>query len=354
MEKNFSDTDLTQLAHKIKQWGHEFGFQQVAISDTELRQAEQYLQKWLAGNFHGEMHYMQKHGTKRTRPAELVPGTARIITARMNYMPANTRILQILRNPNQAYISRYALGRDYHKVIRARLHKLAKKINEAVNDFQYRAFVDSAPVMEKAIAAKAGLGWIGKNTLLLNRQAGSWFFLGELYTNIPLPVDQPVANHCGSCTACLDICPTQALIAPYQLDARLCISYLTIESQVAIPEHLRRKIGNRIFGCDDCQLVCPWNKYAKFTDENDFHPRHHLESADLITLFAWSESEFNCYTEGSAIRRAGYEGWLRNIAVALGNAPTSAEIINVLRTRQNHPSELVKEHVEWALAQHFA
>ena len=314
-----------------------------------LAQAEIQLQQWLAKKFHGSMDYMAKHGLKRSRPAELVPGTLRIISVRMDYLPPDSRIAENLTQPEKAYISRYALGRDYHKVIKQRLTQLANKITEDVGPFGYRAFVDSAPVMEKPLAEKAGLGWIGKHTNLLNAKAGSWFFIGELYTDLPLPVDQTATNHCGNCNACIDICPTQAIVAPYQLDARRCISYLTIENRGPIPEEFRPHIGNRIFGCDDCQLICPWNKFAKHTNEKDFQPRHGLATADLVELFLWSEAEFLEKTEGSAIRRAGYEGWLRNIAVALGNAPPQPKIIAALQTRQNHPSELVREHVAWAL-----
>jgi epoxyqueuosine reductase len=295
------------------------------------------------------MSYMTRHGSKRTHPDELVPDTLRLISVRMDYLPADLDMIKALRNPNQAYLSCYALGRDYHKVLKKRLIKLATQINDVVADFKYRAFVDSAPVLEKAIAEKAGLGWIGKNTLILNKTAGSWFFLGEIYANIPLPIDQPTTAHCGSCTACLDVCPTDAFVAPYTLDARRCISYLTIELKSAIPIEFRKKIGNRVFGCDDCQLVCPWNKFAKFSKEDDFTPRKQFQNADLVTLFNWSEAEFDRYTEGSAMRRAGYIGWLRNLAVGLGNAPTSALVVQALQSRLNHASELVREHVQWAL-----
>ena len=344
--------DLYQLAADIKQWGLQLGFAQIGITDINLKDAEQKLVHWLYQKFHGEMKYMEKHGAMRSRPGMLLPGTIRIISARMNYLPANTRIIQTLNNKKKGYISRYALGRDYHKVVKKRLIMLATKINDEVANFNYRAFVDSAPVLEKAIAQKSGLGWIGKNTLLLNKQAGSWFFLGEIYANIPLPLDSPTTSHCGSCTACLSICPTRAIVSPYRLDARRCISYLTIELKSAIPVEFRKLIGNRIFGCDDCQLVCPWNKFAHFTDEDDFKPRVNLGAPDLIQLFSWTEEEFMLYTEGSAIRRVGYIGWLRNIAVALGNAPTSSSIIFALKQRLEHPSSLVREHVIWALDQH--
>jgi epoxyqueuosine reductase len=346
--------DFTQLANHIKHWGLELGFQQVGIADTQLKIYEERLQEWINKGHHGEMSFMTKHGKKRSNPDQLIPNTIRIISVRMNYLPADPKIIETLNDPTKGYISRYAVGRDYHKLMRKRLQKLADKISIEVNHFGYRAFVDSAPVLEKPIAEKAGLGWIGKNTLLLNRQAGSWFFLGELYTDLPLPCDQAVTNHCGSCNACIDICPTKAIIGPYQLDARRCISYLTIELRGSIPEELRPLIGNRIYGCDDCQLVCPWNKFAKPTDEEDFQPRHGLNSQQLIDLFMWTEAQFIENTEGSAIRRIGYLCWLRNIAVALGNAPWSPEIITTLQSRLNHDAELVREHVQWALQQHAA
>ncbi len=343
-----------QLAKQIKCWGRELGFQQIAITNTDLTNYEAHLTSWLQQQYHGEMVYMTKHGNKRSRPNELMPGTKTIIMARMNYLPPQTDTINILQNANKAYISRYALGRDYHKLIRKRLTQLAKHITQQAPDFNYRAFADSAPVMEKPLAAKAGLGWIGKNTLLLNRDAGSWFFLGTLYTDLELPLDQPITEHCGNCQACIKVCPTQAIIAPYKLDARRCISYLTIELRGSIPIELRPLIGNRIFGCDDCQLVCPWNRFAKFTHEQDFHPRHQLDNADLIRLFAWNEDQFLKNTEGSAIRRAGYTGWLRNIAVALGNAPTNQEVIQALQNRAHYPNDIVREHVQWALAQHVS
>lgn len=341
--------NFSQLAANIKLWGKELGFQQVGICDIDLTQAELHLQEWLKKKFHGSMSYMEKHGSKRSRPAELMPETLRIISVRMDYLTASESMIATLNNPKKAYISRYALGRDYHKVVRARLKELAKKINNAIKDFHYRVFVDSAPVLEKPIATKAGLGWQGKHTLTINHKAGSWFFLGEIYTNLPLPIDQPANDHCGSCTACIEVCPTKAIVAPYQLDARKCISYFTIENRGAIPEELRPLMGNRIFGCDDCLIFCPWNKFTKHTTEKDFQPRHNLDNADLIELFLWSEQEFLQNTEGSPIRRAGYEGWLRNIAVALGNAPYDEKIIDTLKLRQNDLSELVREHVDWAL-----
>lgn len=344
-----SQTNLQQLAQTIKQWGQELGFQQIGITDTDLSQYEERLLHWLARGFHGTMNYMKKHGTKRSQPTELIPNTVRIISARMDYLPPDTSITKVLKDRKKAYISRYALGRDYHKLMRKRLEMLAQKINQVIGTFNYRAFCDSAPVLEKAIAEKAGLGWIGKHTNVIHPKAGSWFFLGEIYTNIPLPIDPPQKNHCGTCQACMDICPTQAIIGPYQLDARRCISYLTIELRDAIPIELRPLIGNRIYGCDDCQLVCPWNKFAKPTQEKDFYPRHDLQAPQLIELFSWTEGEFLRKTEGSAIRRIGYECWLRNIAVALGNAPYDVVIVNALQKRLHYPSALVKEHVEWAL-----
>ncbi|MGR8940043.1 MAG: tRNA epoxyqueuosine(34) reductase QueG [Gammaproteobacteria bacterium] len=342
--------EMQRLAARIKHWGQELGFQQVGIADTDLRQAEQHLQTWLDKNFHGEMDYMQRHGLKRSRPELLQPGTLRIISLRMDYLPEPKAAMdKTLTDPAEAYISRYALGRDYHKLIRSRLQKLADKIQADIGPFGYRAFVDSAPVLEKALAEKAGLGWIGKHSNLINRKAGSWFFLGEIYTDLPLPVDQPASAHCGACTACLSICPTQAIVAPYRVDARRCVSYLTIELHGSIPESLRPLLGNRIYGCDDCQLVCPWNRFARLTSENDFTPRHKLNAQQLLDVFAWSEENFLARTEGSAIRRIGHQRWLRNIAVALGNAQRSPEIIEALTARLEHPSELVREHVQWAL-----
>jgi epoxyqueuosine reductase len=343
------DIDFNRLAQAIKRWGKDLGFQQVGICDTELGEAERHLTRWLAKNHHGEMDFMRKHGAKRTRPAELLPGTRRIISARMDYLPEEADPRGILDDPARAFVSRYALGRDYHRLMRTRLQKLAKRIVAEVGDFGYRAFVDSAPVMEKALAHKAGLGWIGKHSNLLSREAGSWFFLGELYTDLPLPVDQPLEAHCGDCVACIDCCPTAAIVAPYQVDARRCISYLTIELRGPIPEELRPLLGNRIYGCDDCQLVCPWNRFATPTAEQDFLPRHGLDSATLLELFAWTEREFLSRTEGSAIRRIGYPRWLRNIAVALGNADTKDTIVEALQARLSCPHAMVREHVRWAL-----
>jgi len=346
-------TDFTGLARDIKTWGRELGFQQVGIADTLLDAAETHLFNWLRAGFHGEMAYMSQHGTRRSRPADLVPGTLRVISARMDYFPSGDHA-RSLQNPLNGYISRYALGRDYHKVMRRRLQLLADRISECVGSFGYRAFTDSAPVLEKALAEKAGIGWIGKHSNLLHRETGSWFFLGELYTDLPLPVDGAARNHCGSCSACLDACPTGAIVAPYRVDARLCISYLTIELKGSIPEHLRPLIGNRVFGCDDCQLVCPWNRFAQVSSEPDFEPRPDLLDRDLVELFAWSEETFMSRTAGSAIRRVGYERWLRNVAVALGNAPTSGDVVSALAARRDHPSELVREHVSWALKRHAA
>jgi epoxyqueuosine reductase len=344
--------DFSRLADQIRQWGRALGFHGVGITDTELGQAEVRLMNWLGGHRHGEMDYMARHGHRRSRPAELVPGTLRVISVRMDYLPQAADPWSVLDDPARAYISRYALGRDYHKVIRHRLQQLAERITEHVGPFGYRAFCDSAPVLEKPLAEKAGLGWIGKHTNLLHQNHGSWFFLGELYTDLPLPVDEPGGGHCGTCRACLDACPTGAIVAPYELDARLCISYLTIELRGTIPEPLRPLIGNRIYGCDDCQLVCPWNRFARIAAEPDFQPRHELDTADLVSLFRWTEEEFLTRTEGSPIRRIGHTRWLRNIAVALGNGPGTVDAITALRARADHPSDLVREHVQWALARH--
>lgn len=345
-----TEGDCAQLAQCIKTWGVELGFQQIGIAAIDLAEHEQHLMRWLAAGWHGEMAYMARHGTKRSRPAELVPGTLRVISARMDYLPEpREQMGGALDDPARAFISRYALGRDYHKVLRSRLAQLAARIEREVGPFGYRAFVDSAPVLEKALAERAGLGWIGKHTNLIDRHTGSWFFLGELYTSLPLPVDAPVTNHCGSCRACIDVCPTRAIVAPYRLDARRCISYLTIELRGAIPEEFRAALGNRIYGCDDCQLVCPWNRYAQLTREPDFRPRHGLDAAALIEVFGWDEATFLAATEGSAIRRIGYLCWSRNVAVALGNAPWSEAVVAALAARRDDPSELVREHVDWAL-----
>jgi epoxyqueuosine reductase len=349
--------DMAGLAQRIKLWGRELGFSETGIADTDLAAEEAQLLGWLDRGWHGEMDYMARHGAGRARPAQLVPGTVRIVSVRLDYRPAGARdSWEVLGDPESAFVSRYALGRDYHKVLRAKLQALADRITAEVGEFRYRAFTDSAPVMEVALARKAGLGWRGKHTLLLTRDAGSYFFLGELFTDLPLPVDAPVSEHCGTCAKCLDICPTQAIVAPYQLDARRCISYLTIEHHGAIPEELRAPMGNRIYGCDDCQLVCPWNKFAHDAADPDFAVRNGLDNAALVDLFAWSEEEFDKRFEGSAIRRIGHGRWLRNIAVALGNAlaaepQSAAPIVAALSARAAHPSPLVREHVRWALAQ---
>jgi epoxyqueuosine reductase len=341
--------DLRALAEQIKAWGQELGFQKVGIAAAELPADEQLLLEWLAAGRHGEMEYMERHGTKRARPAELVPGTVRVISARMDYWPGGADPDAVLADPTLGYISRYAVGRDYHKVVRSRLARLAERIAAAAGTAGYRAFTDSAPVLEKALARDGGLGWIGKHTNLLDRHDGSWFFLGEVFTDLPLPVDAPATAHCGSCTACIDVCPTRAIVAPYQLDARRCISYLTIELDGPIPEEFRAAMGNRIYGCDDCQLVCPWNRYAKPTTEPGFNPRHGLDAPRLVELFAWSEADFLERTAGSAIRRIGHVRWLRNIAIALGNSPRTAERDAALNARLDHSSEVVREAVGWAL-----
>ena len=341
------------LSQQIKVWGKLLGFQAVGISDLDLSEAEKHLTSWLAENNHGSMSYMAKHGKKRTRPSLLEPGTLRIISVRMDYLPENGKDpWHVLNNNKQAYISRYSLGRDYHKVLRQRLKKLAEKIAAKVGPFGYRVFVDSAPVMEKAIAEKSGLGWIGKHSNLLSREAGSWFFLGEIYVDIPLITDTKLNSHCGDCTACIDECPTQAIVAPYRVDARRCISYLTIENKEAIPIEFRKAMGNRIYGCDDCQLVCPWNRFSKNSTEKDFTIRHNLDDITLLELFNWSEETFLTNTEGSAIRRIGYQSWLRNIAIALGNAEFSEEIVTALKDKYSIANNMVKEHISWAIKQH--
>lgn len=349
-----SSAEVEALVRDLKQWGQALGFQQVGIADCDLTQAEGRLQQWLAESKHGDMAYMARHGLKRTRPAELVPGTLSVISARMDYLPEHQhRIGQALADAARAFVSRYAIGRDYHKVLRARLKRLAQRLEARIGGYGWRVFVDSAPVMEKPLAEKAGLGWIGKHTNLINREGGSWFFLGEIYCDLPLPPDQPASPHCGSCQACIDVCPTRAIVAPFELDARLCISYLTIEHFGPIPEPLRPNLGNHIYGCDDCQLCCPWNRFARLTDEHDFFARDDLDTATLIELFRWDEPTFLARTEGSAIRRIGHQRWLRNIAVALGNAPSSDPVREALRQRLEHPSALVREHVGWALARHL-
>ncbi len=342
----------------------ELGFNEIGISDTNLQMAEIEHQAWIAKGFHGEMDYMAKHGVKRTRPAELVTETIRAISARLDYLPPNAENSgSIMQNTSKAFISRYALGRDYHKVMRNKLQKLSNKIQTEVSalnikhaaqfPFEYRVFTDSAPVLEVALAQKAGLGWRGKHTLLLNKNHGSWFFLGEIYCNLPLIIDAPTTNHCGTCTNCIDVCPTQAIVAPYNVDARRCISYLTIELKGSIPLEFRPLIGNRVYGCDDCQIYCPWNKFAEVTQEPDFKVKNGLDNISLVECFSWSEQTFKQKMAGSAIYRIGYKQWLRNIAIGLGNADSSAEIISALQSRANDESELLREHVSWALAQHF-
>ncbi|MDB4049427.1 tRNA epoxyqueuosine(34) reductase QueG [Luminiphilus sp.] len=341
------------LLDTIRGWGEALGFQALGFTGIDLSQHRDYLDKWLQAGYHGEMAWMARHGDKRSRPDALIPGTCTVITARMDYLPDGADPSAILAQSDKAYISRYALGRDYHKLIRSRLAKLASKIETHLGSGHYRAFVDSAPVLERALAENAGLGWIGKNTMLLNDKAGSWFFLGEIYTDIPLPKDPPkTVDHCGSCRACLDVCPTNAFVDPWVLDARKCISYLTIEYDGVIPEDLRPAMGNRIYGCDDCQLVCPWNKFAQTTSEPDFSPRHQLDAIDLLECFAWDEPTFLARTEGSAIRRIGFQRWRRNVAIALGNATTTDAIKQSLRAALPDSSAVVQEHIEWALAQH--
>ncbi|HEX7645355.1 MAG TPA: tRNA epoxyqueuosine(34) reductase QueG [Burkholderiaceae bacterium] len=357
MQEN-SAIDLGDLAASIKTWARELGFAGLSIGEATLADDGRGLQEWLDNGYHGEMDYMAAHGSKRARPAELVPGTVRVISARMNYLPQSGAEdwrgaeAARLQNGTAATVSVYARGRDYHKVLRGRLQQLAERIGATVGDFGYRVFTDSAPVMEVALAAQSGLGWRGKHSLLLSREAGSMFFLGEIYTDLPLPLDAPVADRCGTCSACLAACPTQAIVAPYKVDARRCISYLTIELMGSIPEEFRRAIGNRVLGCDDCQLACPWNKFAQRAVLPDFEVRNGLDGATLVELFGWSEEEFLRRMEGSAIRRIGHERWLRNIAVALGNAPTTSEVVVALEARRDDASELVREHVAWALAQH--
>jgi len=357
-----NDEYRSKLKEDIRRWGADLGFDAIGFSGARVDDAEMNLNAWLAAGCHGEMDYMAAHvtnsasaaGNKRAHPTELVPGTRSIITARINYRPASADSRQTLADGEQAFVSRYALGRDYHKLLRARLQKLADRITAEIGSFAYRVFTDSAPVMEVGLAQNSGLGWRGKHTLLLDREAGSYFFLGEIFTDLELSPDTPVTDHCGTCTACISACPTTAIVAPYRLDARLCISYLSIELKGSIPEPLRPLMGNRIYGCDDCQLACPWNRFAPLTGESDFAPRHGLDRATLVELFAWNESDFNQRLAGSAIRRIGYERWLRNIAVALGNAPSSTEVVSALRSRADHVSALVREHVAWALRRHDA
>jgi len=341
---------LDAFANDIKRWGRELGFQQIAIADLDVTAYRERFERWLAAGRHGEMKYLERAVDLRFDPSRLVPGSCRAIVARMDYQPPDTQPLQILERPDLGYVSRYALGRDYHKVVRGRLRALARRINERSGDARVRAYTDSAPILEKALAEKAGLGWIGKHTLLLNRAAGSWFFLGEVLTDLPLPIDAPdAADHCGRCSACMTVCPTSAITGPRQLDARRCISYLTIEHKGAIPLELRSLIGNRIFGCDDCQLVCPWNRFAQTSAEADFMPRHALDRTPLLDLFGWSEAEFLARTEGSALRRINYQQWQRNVAVALGNAPYDPRIVAALRQRRPDASALLADHIDWAV-----
>jgi epoxyqueuosine reductase len=344
--------DPEALARQIKSWGLALGFQQVGIADCDLSGPEGLLLRWLDAGMHGEMDWMARHGTKRSRPAELLPGTLSVVSARMDYLPEpREAMVAALAEPDRAVISRYSLGRDYHKVVRRRLQRLAERIGAEIGPFGHRVLVDSAPVLEKPLAVKAGLGWMGKHTNLINREAGSWFFLGEIYCDLPLPPDDPVDDHCGRCRACIDVCPTGAIVAPYQLDARLCISYLTIELPGPIPVEFRPMIGNRIYGCDDCQLICPWNRFARLSQEPDFAPRNGLDTATLIELFGWDESTFLARTEGSAIRRIGHRRWLRNVAVALGNGTATPATRSALAARMYDPDLLVREHVRWALEQ---
>jgi len=355
MSRPFTDIqpDYAELASRVREIAREFGFQRCGITGVELGEDEAHLRDWLAQGLYGSMEWMARHGDKRSRPNDLVPGTLRVISVGLDYgRRDDEEAWQTLADGERAYVARYALGRDYHKLMRNRLQKLADRIAAEVGPFGHRVFVDSAPVLERALARNAGLGWIGKHTCLIDKEGGSWFFLGEIYVDLPLPVDAPATPHCGTCTRCIDICPTQAIVAPHRLDARRCIAYLTIEHEGPIDEELRPLIGNRIFGCDDCQLACPWNKFARRTDEPDFRARNKLDTATLPELFAWSEDEFLSRTEGTAIRRSGYERWLRNIAIALGNAPTTPAVMAALASRRDDPTPLVREHVAWALGRH--
>jgi epoxyqueuosine reductase len=348
-----SALDLHAVKAALAAQAQAYGFDALGVASVELAEDERHLVEWLNSGFHGEMDYMQRHGSMRSRPEELAPGTVRVVSVRMNYWPSDARdARRVLEEPTTGYVSRYALGRDYHKVMRRSLARLAEDMARQIGTFGYRVCVDSAPVLEKALARNAGLGWIGKHTNLLARDAGSYFFLGEILTDLPLPVDAPASAHCGSCTACIPACPTQAILAPYRLDARRCISYLTIEHKGTIPEELRRGLGNRIYGCDDCQLVCPWNKFARAAAHPDFKVRHGLDAPRLTDLFAWTAADFDERMRGSAVYRIGSERWSRNTAVALGNAPSSPEVIAALNARRNDASPLVREHVAWALAQH--
>ena len=346
-----SHINYQELAEKIKLWGQELGFAQVGISDIDLSEHEQALTDWLANNFHGDMDYMEKHGLMRARANELVEGTLRVISVRLDYLPTGAKFARILKQKDHAYISRYALGRDYHKLMRKRLKQLGDKIKHHCEQLNFRPFVDSAPILERPLAAKAGLGWVGKHSLLINKEAGSWFFLGELLIDLPLPCDNKPENDCGTCVSCIKICPTGAIVKPYVVDARRCISYLTIELRDSIPEAFRPLLGNRIYGCDDCQLICPWNKFASLSVEKDFHPRQNLDQISLLELFSWSEQEFLSKTEGSPIRRIGFLCWQRNIAVALGNADFSELILQALTDKLPAAEAMVAEHIEWAIQQ---
>ncbi|MEW6990669.1 tRNA epoxyqueuosine(34) reductase QueG [Colwelliaceae bacterium 6441] len=346
-----STINYQYLTEKIKLWGEELGFSQVGFSDIDLSSHEKALTSWLEKNYHGDMDYMQKHGLMRARANELVPDTIRVISARMDYLPSEAKFAQTLKNKNKAYVSRYALGRDYHKLMRKRLKQLGEKIEQYCQQFNFRPFVDSAPILERPLAEKAGLGWVGKHSLLINEKAGSWFFIGELLVDIPLPVATKSDNQCGSCVSCIKICPTQAIVEPYVVDARRCISYLTIELRGAIPEEFRPLIGNRVYGCDDCQLICPWNQFAQLTCQDDFQPRQQLDDIALLTVFSWDEDTFLSKTEGSPIRRIGFECWQRNIAVGLGNANYQEAIIHALNDKLQHSSPMVAEHIEWAIRQ---
>ena len=352
VNQNITNTERSSLAQQIKTWGLELGFDEVGISNTELSEHEAHLDRWLAAGHHGAMNYMAKHGTKRSRPQELIEGTISVISVRIDYAPDNIDTSEsVLNQKDTAYISRYALGRDYHKVLRKKLQKLAQRISQQAGSFGYRVFTDSAPVLEKALAEKAGLGWIGKHSNLINSKTGSWFFIGEIYTDLPLNTDSTASNHCGSCQRCIDLCPTKAIIAPYQVDARRCISYLTIELRDSIPVEFREPMGNRIYGCDDCQLVCPWNKFAQLSREDDFKPRADLTDRTLLELFSWDEQTFLSKTEGSAIRRIGHECWQRNISIALGNSDYNQKTINALRARRITASKMLSEHIDWAIEQ---
>jgi len=355
MTQSFTPDELLRIKSRLAEHARALGFQQLGVAGVELREDEQRLQRWLREGRHGEMRFMERHGLRRSRPAELIPGTVRVVSLRMDcHAPDGAAAEEVLATGSLAYISRYALGRDYHHIVRRRLQRLATTLEAEIGPFGYRAFVDSGPVMEKPLARNAGLGWIGKHTNLIHPRAGSWFVLGELFTDLPLPVDTPQSDHCGTCTACIPACPTGAITAPYQLDARLCISYLTIELHGPIPEPLREPIGNRIFGCDDCQLACPWNKFAAVASDPGFKSRNGLDAPALADLFSWDEARYLAMTEGSALRRLGHRRFLRNVAVGLGNAPTSAAVLAALESRREDPDPMLREHVEWALARHGA